>query len=246
MICEPSEDSLLDGRVRLFQPENGYRAAVDPVLLAASVGAVAGDRVLDLGCGTGAAGLCLLARVAGLEVTGLEIQSDMADLARKGRGNGHALRVITGDVADPPDSLNGAIFDHIIANPPYVLEGRGNCPPDPGRAVAHVETEGALGDWVAAALRWCRPKGSITFIHRADRLVDLLALMRDRVGALVIFPLWPIQGKEAKRVLVQARKGRRTPPRLAAGLVLHDADGRYTDEAEQILRHGAPLDGLAN
>ncbi|GAB6053874.1 methyltransferase [Magnetospira thiophila] len=241
-LSAESEDRLLDGRVRIVQPVGGYRAAIDPVLLAAAVPARAGERVLDLGCGSGAAGLCLLARVPEVRVSGLEIQPRMADLACRGDAEGRRLQVVTGDLRNPsPEWVEGS-FDHVMANPPYDPAGQGTRPPDGGKARAHVESDGDLGDWVSAALRWVRPRGSVTLIQRADRLAHLLALLEGRLGEMVVFPLWPMAGQAAKRVLVRGRSHRRTPLRLAAGLVLHRTDGSYTAEAERILRHGAPLE----
>jgi tRNA1(Val) A37 N6-methylase TrmN6 len=86
-----------------------------------------------------------------------------------------------------------------------------------------------------------RPKGSITFIHRADRMEQLLAQLSGRAGEIVVFPLWPGQDKPAKRLLLRARKSVATPTRLTPGLVLHEADGRYTAAAEAVLRGGAAL-----
>ncbi|MDT8344261.1 MAG: methyltransferase, partial [Thermohalobaculum sp.] len=98
-----TEDRLLGGRVRLLQPGAGYRAATDPVLLAAAVPARPGERVLELGIGAGAATLCLAARVAGLVHAGLEIQPDyLALAARNAALNGVALVLFEGDVAAPP------------------------------------------------------------------------------------------------------------------------------------------------
>src|SRR5204863_7600140 len=115
-----SEDGLLGGLVRLRQPRKGYRAAIDPVLLAAAVDARAGRRVLDLGTGAGAAALCLMARIDGLSVVGLELDAGTAELARQNAGlngrDGFAVR--TGDVRSLPLDLRG--FDHAIANPPYL------------------------------------------------------------------------------------------------------------------------------
>jgi tRNA1(Val) A37 N6-methylase TrmN6 len=237
-------DGLLDGRVVLRQPKDGYRAAVDPVLLAASVPAAGTERLLDIGTGVGAAALCFASRVPGSRVTGLELQPELAGLARanvklndmKGR-----VAILEGDLLRPPRELDDGDFDHVIANPPYLPPGRADPPPDPSKAAAHVEGEAVLADWVDFALRMAKPKGGVTFVHRADRLEELLALFHGRAGGIVVFPLWPKPGREAKRVIVRARPGVKTPTRLSPGLVLHKDNGSYTDEALSILRDGEAL-----
>jgi len=238
---EVREDALLDGRVRLLQPAAGYRVAIDPVLLAAAVPADAGARVLDLGCGVGGAALCLLARCPDAAVTGLEVQRELAALAMENAGlNGCTDRfhVVRGDVLAPP--LRGS-FDHVMANPPHLPADRARAPATAGRLVANVEGAAKLADWVASALALVKPRGGVIFIHRADRLDALLAALHGRAGEIVVFPLWPAAGRDAKRVLVRARREVRTPSRLAAGLVLHDAAGGFTPAAEAVLRGGAGL-----
>jgi tRNA1(Val) A37 N6-methylase TrmN6 len=235
-----TEDLLLGGRVRLRQPREGYRAAIDPVVLAAAVGARPGERVLDLGTGTGAAALCLMARVEDLAVVGLEIDPPTAALARENAALNHRDRftVREGDVARLPHDLRG--FDRVMANPPYLEAGRSDPPSDAGRRRAHVDQEG-LAAWVEAALTAASTGGTVTLIQRADRLAELLSLLLGRAGAIVVAPLWPKAGHEAKRVVVEARKGVRTPLRLHSGLVLHAPDGRYAPAADAILR-GAAFD----
>jgi tRNA1(Val) A37 N6-methylase TrmN6 len=242
---ETSVDGLLDGRVRLRQPLAGYRAAIDPVFLAAAVPAEPSESLLDLGCGAGAAALCLLARVPGTRVTGLEIQAELVRLAgENGRDNGWGDRFLplTGDVARLPPHLAPGSFHHALCNPPQLAAGQARPATDPGRDLANREGAAQLGDWVAAALAMVRPKGTVTFIHRADRLGDLLSAFTGRAGGLVVFPLWPGAGKPAKRVLLRARKDAATPLRLAAGLVLHQDDGSFTPAADTVLRAGKGLD----
>lgn len=243
-MIETTEDALLGGRLRLFQPRDGYRAAIDPVLLAAAVEARAGDRVLDLGCGVGAAALCLSMRVPGVAVVGLELQPDLAQLARRNlavNGLGDRLSILEGDLASPPGELEAASFDHAMMNPPFAEEGHGPPPPHAGKAKAHVEGEADLAAWIKAALRFLKPKGRLVLIHRADRLDDILAALAGKFGAVEIIPLWPGGDKPAKRVLVRARKGVRTPLALKPGMVLHEPGGRYSEAADRILRHGAAL-----
>lgn len=239
-----SDDALLGGRVKLLQPTEGYRAAIDPVLLAAAVPAAAADRVLDLGCGVGAASLCLAARVAGCRVTGIEVQRELVRLAGENAArNGVADRVtfMAGDIRNPPPRLEPGRFAHVMANPPYMEAEAASPSPLPAKVTATIEGGADLAAWVRFALAMARQRGSITFIHRADRLEHLLAQFAGRAGAIVVLPLWPGAGKPAKRVIVHARKDIATPTRLLPGLVLHEADGRYTAAADAVLRDGVAL-----
>lgn len=242
---EITQDALLGGRVQLRQPAKGYRAAIDPVLLAAAVPARTGERVLDLGCGTGAAALCLLARVPGVEAMGLELQGPLARLAAANAElNGLAGRfaVVEGDILRPPPALAADSFDRVMLNPPY-LAARANRPPSaPLRALATHESDAVLADWLRTALALLKPKGGVSIVHRADRLDALLAGLRGKAGGIRVFPLWPAAGRPAKRVLVAARKAAAGPLVLAAGLVLHESHGGFTPQAEAILRGAAALD----
>jgi len=239
-----SDDRLLDGRVVLRQPVAGYRSAIDPVFLAAAVPAHPGERVLDLGCGVGAALLCLLARVPGLQMVGLELDAELARAAGdNARRNGHGDRVlaIAGDMRRPPPRLAPGSFDHVLCNPPQHAAERTRPAADAARARANREGDAGVVDWVATAAAMVRPKGSVNFVHRADRLDELLGALHGRLGEIVVFPLWPGGGRPAKRVILRARKGVATPLVLLPGLVLHEADGSFTAAAEAVLRGGQAL-----
>ena len=243
-VPEITEDAFLGGRLRLRQPAAGYRAAIDPVLLAAAVPAAAVERIADLGCGVGTAGLCLLARVSGATVTGLELQPELAILAQQNaeaNGCGDRLTIAVGDVARPPSAFEAGRLDHVMLNPPYLDPGAVRAPALEQRRIATVEGEPPLEAWLTQALVLLRPRGSLTVIHRADRLDRLLAALAGNCGDLAVFPLWPRRGEAAKRVLVQGRKGTGAPLRLLPGLVLHEAGGTYTAEAEAVLRDAAAL-----
>jgi tRNA1(Val) A37 N6-methylase TrmN6 len=243
--AELSDDKFLCGRLRLLQPLKGYRAATDPVLLAAACPAHSGDSVLDLGCGAGAAALCLGRRVPGLSLAGLELQADYADLARRNaERNGIPVDVHEGDLARMPEGLRRD-FDHVIANPPYYPPG-GSPSPVAGRARA-MQVDTPLSDWVLAASRRLRPGGWLTLICGADGLPQVLSALGPKLGSVSVLPLAARQGRAALRVLVQARKGGRAPFRLLAPFVIHEGathDGdreSYTAEANAVLRDGADL-----
>ena len=201
--------------------------------------------MLDAGCGVGAAALCLAARVPQCRVIGLELQRDLVRVAGDNvalNGMGTRISVIAGDLLAPPPRLSPGMFDHVMANPPFIERGRGSPPANPAKTAATIEGDANLGDWVRFALAMARGKGTVTFVHRADRIDALLGHLAGRAGEVVIFPLWPAAGRPANRVLVRATKQVQTPARLMPGLVLHDADGRFSEVAEAVLRGGAALD----
>jgi len=239
-----THDAFLGGRTHAFQPRHGYRAATDPVLLAAAVEAVASQSVLELGCGVGVASLCLAARVPGLQLTGVERQADYAALAR--RNLGPNTPIFTADLTDLPIELRQRSFDHIIANPPYYVTGGGTSAQDAGREAA-LREDTPLDQWIDVASRRLAPKGWLTMIQAADRLPEMMAAIAPRLGSITLRPLAGRDGRAAGRVLVKARKGGRAPFVLLPPLVLHagpahGADGGdFTPQAQAILRNAEPL-----
>lgn len=234
-----TRDRLLGGRLRVRQPAEGYRVAVDTLLLAAAVPARPGETWVELGAGVGGAALALAVRVAGVRVLALEREPVLAGaLAANARSNGcaGAVTAIAADVARPPLRDGGA--DGAFLNPPYAAGG-GSAPRTAlGR---RARREGAVGleVWLAAAVAAVRPGGELIAVHRADRLAEVLAALAPQ--PLTVLPLWPKAGRAAKRVLVRARIGRRGGVRLLAGLVLHDHEGHFTPEAEAVLRRAAAI-----
>lgn len=239
-------DDFLGGRLRLTQPAHGYRAGADAVMLAAACAAAPGQSVLELGCGAGAALLCLGVRVPGLTLAGIEHDPLAANLARANAdAAGLAAHIVTGDLSRLPPGVAATSTDHVIANPPFFATG--TRAPDAYRAGARHE-ETPLADWIDTGLRRLRPRGWLTVIHRAERLGDLLDALSGRAGDVAILPVAPRAGAAAGRVIVAARKGARGPLRLLAPFVMH-ANARHlhdgedlTPEAQAVLRGGAALD----
>jgi tRNA1(Val) A37 N6-methylase TrmN6 len=247
-----SEDAFLGGAVTVLQPVGGYRAGLDAVLLAAAVPAraAASERVLDVGAGVGVVGLCIAARVGNAHVTLLEIEPRLASIARENvarNGLEGRLEVISADIGAPARShaalgLHSGAFSHVVANPPFDVQGRSRPPRDPIKAGAHAMPAEGLERWLQFMARVAADGGSATLIHRAEALGELLARMERRFGALKVLPIHPRDGTPAVRVLIQGRKGSRAPLTLLPGLVLHGHGNTFLPRVSEILRHGASLD----
>jgi len=224
-----TRDAYLGGRVSVMQPKAGYRAGVDPVLLAAAVPARAGEAVLELGCGVGVALLCLHARVPGLRLAGIEVQADYAALAaRNAAQNGAEMRVVAADLRALPGEIRNQNFDHVIANPPYFDRKTSSPSTDPGRDTA-LGGDTPLSEWCDVAARRLRPGGRLTMILRIARLPEVLSGLQDRLGSLTILPI-AARGQVAPALfLLQARKGGRAAFRLLPSLVMHEGERHLRD-----------------
>ena len=228
--------AFLDGKVIAAHPEGGFRSGTDAVLLAAAVPAQAGQMALELGAGAGTASLCLLARVAGVALTGVESDAESVRLAHaNAQTNKTAAHFVHADIFNLASDLRRD-YDHVFCNPPF-HEG-GQTSPDAARARALAD-DGTLAQWLSTGLQRTVSGGYFTAILRADRTPEALGALGQR--GLHLLPLWPRIGLPAKRVILMARKGSRAPFALLPGLVLHEADGAYTAEADAILRDGAAL-----
>jgi tRNA1(Val) A37 N6-methylase TrmN6 len=239
-----SEDRFLNGRLTLRQSRHGYRAGLDAALLAAACDAGPGQSVLEAGCGPGAALLAAALRRPKARFVGLERDPEALALAQWNiAANGLERRVsaMAGDVGEKPASLGLEPFDAVMANPPFFDDPGAIRGPAPERQGAYL-AEGGLQAWTQFLLKAVREGGSVTLIHRADRLADILALMGQDAGSFRIRPVAPFADGPAKRVLVRAIKTGKAPLVLLPAVVLHDRTGaKHTAEAEAILRGEAAL-----
>jgi len=239
-------DDFLGGAVQLYQPKPGYRVGSDTVLLAAAITAKKQDRILDMGAGSGGILTCLRHRLdLDLTLHGLEIQTELIELARKNAAHNGFEDVISyfqGNINNPPAKCEPNSYDQVISNPPYLEPGQASGSPYETKAIADMGQGICLEDWIKYCLRMLKPKGWLTVVHRADRLDDILAGLKDKAGSITVFPTWPDAGaKEARRVIIRARKGGRGSLSLKSGLIMHKSDGTYTSEANAILRDGHAL-----
>jgi tRNA1(Val) A37 N6-methylase TrmN6 len=239
-----TENAVLGGRVRLLQPQRGYRAGLDAALLAAACDAGPDARVLEAGCGVGAALLAAAARRPGARFTGLERDAAAAGLARRNvelNGLAERVEVLDGDVAVRFQALGREPFDAVLANPPFFDDPAALRAPAPERRGAWMADHG-LAAWTGFLLKAVREGGSLTLIHRADRLGEILGLLAPKAGSIQIRPVHPFAEAPAKRVLVRAVKTGKAPLQLLPPLVLHDRSGaKHTPEVEAILRGEAAL-----
>jgi tRNA1(Val) A37 N6-methylase TrmN6 len=241
-----TEDAFLDGRLRILQPEKGYRAGIDAVFLAAAIPVQTGEQVFEAGIGAGVVSLCLAQRYPAINVTGIEITSRYAMMCEenaKRNGFGTHLKVIHGDVKDAlrkelAHMPQHGSFAHAFANPPFFEEGKVTPSPSLLKAQAHAFGPDDLELWVKVMHAMVGIRGTVTIIHRADSLPKLLRAMDEKLGDIRIAPLFARDGSTASRVIVQGIKGSRAPMQILPGLVLHNADNSFTPEAEAVLRHG--------
>jgi tRNA1(Val) A37 N6-methylase TrmN6 len=242
-----TEDGFLGGRLRILQPEKGFRAGIDSVFLAAAVPAQPGDSVFEAGIGPGVAALCLLARSPGVEVTGVEVAARYALICEENaRRNGVSdrLHIVHADVREAlrRDQIGmpaPGSFAHAMCNPPFFDEGKSTASPHLLKSQAHAFGPDDLDLWAKLLHAMLQPRGSVTVVHRADSLGQLLDGMQNRFGDIRIAPLFPRRGTPASRILVQAIKGSKAPLQILPGIVLHDEGNGFTPEADAVLRGGA-------
>jgi tRNA1(Val) A37 N6-methylase TrmN6 len=258
---------LLGGRVKVMQPQKGYRIGMDGALLAAACASIPKVRTaLELGCGGGGALLSLKIRAPALKLTGIEREPGYVALAQENiRLNAPSdVRVFEGDIGQgyksliPPLQSGGGVaaqsategasstfppprFDLVFSNPPYFDDPDLLRAPHDTKRPAWIADDG-LDAWLDFAQSAVVDGGHIVFIHRADRLADILGGLSKKCGSFVIRPILPFADKDAKRVLVKAQRLGKAPLRLLPPLILHDdGERKHTPEVESILRGEAAL-----
>jgi tRNA1(Val) A37 N6-methylase TrmN6 len=225
---DTTEDGFLGGQLRLRQPKSGHRAGHDAMLLAAATQARPGNRVVEFGAGVGAAGLALATRVGAIRLVLVEIDPQLAALARENATrNAIAADVVVLDVTTAPDAfaahgLAPDSVDVVLMNPPFNDAVRHRASPDRARSIAHVAQPAMLQNWVHAARRILKSGGVLTLIWRADALAEVFSALERGFGSLAVLPVHGEATKPAIRVLVRAVKGGKAAMRIEPGLMLND------------------------
>lgn len=240
-MTDVTEDTVLGGKVTLFQPAKGFRAGTDSLLLASAVNLPDGGHALEIGCGCGGALLPAAWRNKEARFTGLEVDPAMTLLAKRGvMANGTAMRVRleTGEAsAWVRDREN--MFDLVFSNPPYFQPGTIK-PTGTEKQSAYI-TPLTTDEWVKAMLHAAKPKAPVILIHRAAELSALLSAFDRRAGEITVLPIYSKPGEPAKRILVRARKGlRRGETRLLPPVYQYDVDGEVTEFLKSV-RNGESI-----
>ena len=214
------------------QPAKGCRATSDSVLLAAAVPAKQGQSVLDVGCAGGIVAACVRARVGDVNLTGIEIQPELAHLAQE---NIPDMAVVCADITQKIPALRGRQFHHVVTNPPFYHE------PTPRRHIQQkiaCHAQVPLKAWLVGCLKYLKPQGTLTVIHRMETVPEILELLRGKLGALEVIPVVGKAGKPAERVIIRGVLASRKAFAIHSPVVIHNADNTPTAAAESILRDG--------
>lgn len=243
-----TNDYLLNKQVKIFQPVNGYRASTDAVLLSSMISQVRkGQRILDVGSGTGAISLCLAERFkeCGIDIRGVEIQAHLAELSNlSAQANGFDfLQYLNADIrSSTAGILDNCSFQHVITNPPYAEQDLPS--PNESKATAHNLNGFCLREWINFCIKMTAPQGYFYIINRAEAVDEIITALHGKMGRIRIIPLFSKENQNAKRVIVTAQKDSKAPAVIHRGLIIHDANGNYTAQAEQILRDGKAFDEI--
>ena len=237
----PNDVRYYGGQISCRQPEHGYRAGNDALLLAASLSGKNGLKCLELGCGSGIIMLLAAHHLPECTFTGVENHPDMLTLARSNTQSSKAISIEDADVGALPQNWHLS-FDQVFANPPYfddIAAVRMSKSKHPSFVTGRLD----LAGWISGMLKMLKPRGVGTLIYRADGLEKVIAALFGKAGRIRILPVHSYADQPASRIIVQFRKGVKSESRLLPPLIMHERDSaaRYTARAEQILCGELPI-----
>ena len=231
-------DDLHRNHYRIIQDPERFCFGMDAVLLSGFAKAKEGDNVLDLGTGTGIIPILMEAKTRATHFTGLEIQSESADMAARSVKLNHLeekIEIVTGDIKEAVSLFGAASFDVVTCNPPYMTEHHGLTNPKAPKAIARHELLCTLEDVISQAARLLKPGGNFYLVHRPFRLADIIVLLRQyKMEPKRMKMVYPFINKEPNMVLIEANRGGRARMSVEKPLIVYREPGVYTDEIYDI------------
>lgn len=231
-------DDLQRNNYKIIQDSDRFCFGMDAVLLSGFAGAKEGEKVLDLGTGTGIIPILMEAKTKAAHFTGLEIQPDSADMAARSvklNGLENKIEIVTGDIREAVSLFGAASFDVVTCNPPYMTEHHGLINPEAPKAIARHELLCTLEDVVSQSSRLLRPGGNFYMVHRPFRLADIIVLLRQhKLEPKRMKLVYPFTDKEPNMILVEANRGGKAGMRVEKPLIVYKEPGVYTDEIYDI------------
>lgn len=227
-------DDLQRNHYRIIQDPKRFCFGMDAVLLSGFARVREGEKVLDMGTGTGIIPILLEAKTGAAHLTGLEIQEDSADMARRSVALNHLedkIEIVTGDIKEAVGLFGAASFDVVTCNPPYMTENHGLTNPEAPKAIARHELLCTLEDVISQAAGLLRPGGNFFMVHRPFRLVDIMVLLRKyRLEPKRMRMVHPFVDKEPNMVLIGASRGGNPRMTVEKPLIVYREPNLYSDE----------------
>ena len=231
-------DDLERNGYRIIQNPKRFCFGMDAVLLSGFAQVRKGERALDMGTGTGIIPILLEAKTGAAHLTGLEIQEDSADMARRSvRLNRleDKIDIVTGDIKEAGSLFDAASFDVVTCNPPYMTDRHGLVNPSDAKAVARHEILCTLEDVIAQAAKLLKPGGNFYMVHRPFRLAEILVLLHDyKLEPKRMRLVYPYVDKEPNMVLIEANRGGRPRMTVEKPLIVYREPGVYMPEIYEV------------
>lgn len=230
---ERIDDLNLNG-LKLIQREDMFKFGMDAVLLSNFVYTKRGDRIVDLGCGTGIIPILIAGKSRDTHITGVEIQSEVAKIAVRNvclNNFEDRIDIINDDIRDVVDKLGIEKYDIVTSNPPYMVYRTGFDKNNESENISRYEINGGLDDFIKVASKLLKFGGKFFLVHRVDRLVDIVYNLRIcNLEPKKIRFVHPYVGEKPNLVLVEAKKGAKSDVVIMSPLYVYKEKGEYTEE----------------
>lgn len=227
-------DDLQRNNLKIIQDPDRFCFGMDAVLLSGFARAKRGEKVLDMGTGTGIIPILLSAKTEAAHITALEIQEDSADMARRSvllNGLEEKIDIVTGDIKEASAIFGKSSFDVVTTNPPYMISGHGEDNPMDAKAIARHEVLCSLDDVIREGAAVLKPNGRFYMVHRPFRLAEIIRTMaKYKLEPKEMRMVHPFIDKEPNMVLIGATKGGNSGIKIAPPLIVYKEQGVYTDE----------------